>query len=222
MQFKMVSLYTGFNFSELEIMVLEQARNTVIGLAFCTGDQLLYDLRRVVGRLIPNLLQHGATTKVSLHLAPSNGRKFLRLSQCRHPSPPPPPASPPTGPSMSSPATRASTSPSSRVSDYTLKALHPLSSTPSFPLSPRLVNGIPQRWWLPRRSASRALRCLQEVASIAPGGDATTTAGEVRVEAARSCEDLLLGLFGEVRVPLFMQSDLGCDLAVSVPLSICA
>jgi hypothetical protein len=159
MQFKMVSLYTGFNFSELEIMVLEQARNTVIGLAFCTGDQLLYDLRRVVGRLIPNLLQYGATTKVSLHLAPSNGRKFLRLSQCRHPSPPPPPppASPPTGPSMSSPATRASTSPSSRVSDYTLKALHPLSSTPSFPLSPRLVNGIPQRWWLPRRSASRAL-----------------------------------------------------------------
>jgi hypothetical protein len=66
-----------------------------------------------------------------------------------------------------------------------------------------------------------ALRCLQEVASIATEGDATTTAGVLRVEAARSCENLLLGLIGEVRVLLFMQFDLGCDLAVSVPLSIC-
>ncbi|XP_062187167.1 uncharacterized protein LOC133890689 [Phragmites australis] len=43
-----------------------------------------------------------------------------------------------------------------------------------------------------------ALRCLQEVASVAAGGDAAATAGVLRVDAARSCEDLLLELIGEV------------------------
>jgi hypothetical protein len=67
-----------------------------------------------------------------------------------------------------------------------------------------------------------ALRCLQEVASVAAGGDAAATAGVLRAKASRSCEDLLLELIGEVRVPLFMQPDLGCDLPILVPFSICA
>ncbi|TVT99520.1 hypothetical protein EJB05_55107, partial [Eragrostis curvula] len=42
-----------------------------------------------------------------------------------------------------------------------------------------------------------ALRCLQEVASLASKGDAAATAGVLRFEAARSCEDVLLELVGE-------------------------
>ncbi|KAL6647295.1 hypothetical protein ACP70R_014732 [Stipagrostis hirtigluma subsp. patula] len=43
-----------------------------------------------------------------------------------------------------------------------------------------------------------ALRCLQEAASLAAEGDVAATAGVLRVDAARSCEDLLLELIGEV------------------------
>ncbi|GJN10058.1 hypothetical protein PR202_ga28117 [Eleusine coracana subsp. coracana] len=43
-----------------------------------------------------------------------------------------------------------------------------------------------------------ALRCLQEVASVASGDDVPATAGMLRVEATRSCEDLLLEVIGEV------------------------
>jgi hypothetical protein len=45
-----------------------------------------------------------------------------------------------------------------------------------------------------------ALRCLQEASSvIAAGGDAAATAGVLRVDGARSCEDVLLRLIREVR-----------------------
>jgi hypothetical protein len=157
MLFKMVSLYTGFIFS------CTGDNGSGASKIYCNWFSVLY---RRPGALRFAQGSRTAETKSSpawshhesiFALRPSNGRNLLRLSQCRRPSPPPPPASPPTGPSMPSPATRAWTSPSSKVSDYTLKALHPLSSTPSFTLSPRLVNGIPQRWWPPRLSASRAL-----------------------------------------------------------------
>jgi hypothetical protein len=83
--------------------------------------------------------------------------------------------------------------------------------------SPECLTGAPE--------ATRervALRCLQEVASVAAGGDAAATAGVLRAEASRSCEDFLLELIGEVLVPLFMRSDRGCGLAILVPFSICA
>ena len=62
-----------------------------------------------------------------------------------------------------------------------------------------------------------ALRCLEEVSSvIAAGGDAAATVKVLRVDDARSCEDLLLQLIGEVRCSYAPM----CILAVRIRLPI--
>ncbi|WVZ62183.1 hypothetical protein U9M48_011957 [Paspalum notatum var. saurae] len=54
-----------------------------------------------------------------------------------------------------------------------------------------------------------ALRCLQEVSSIAAAGDAAAaTPGVLRVDEARSCEDFLLQLIGEVGSSGNLEKDL--------------
>ncbi|CAN6203228.1 unnamed protein product [Urochloa humidicola] len=54
-----------------------------------------------------------------------------------------------------------------------------------------------------------ALRCLEEVSAvIASGGDAAATAKVLRVDDARSCEDLLLQLIGEVGSSGNLEKDL--------------
>ncbi|XP_062189809.1 uncharacterized protein LOC133892851 isoform X2 [Phragmites australis] len=59
-----------------------------------------------------------------------------------------------------------------------------------------------------------ALRCLQEVASAAAAseGDAAATAGVLRLDAARSCEDLLLELIGEVLATVRSSGNLEKDM----------
>ncbi|PAN09873.1 hypothetical protein PAHAL_2G055400 [Panicum hallii] len=70
--------------------------------------------------------------------------------------------------------------------------------------SPESLSGAPE--------ATRkrvAIRCLEEVSAvIAAGGDAAATEKVLRVDDARSCEDLLLQLIGEVRNSGNLEKDL--------------
>eukprot|EP00267_Zea_mays_P021311 XP_008645113.2 uncharacterized protein LOC103626481 isoform X1 [Zea mays] len=67
-----------------------------------------------------------------------------------------------------------------------------------------------------------ALRCLQEASSvIAAGGDAAATAGVLRVDGARSCEDVLLRLIREVGSSRELEKDLLPPFSQDIQETIC-